>query len=223
MEPMTHRVRVKICCILSVEEAALAVRHGADALGLVSHMPSGPGVIEEELIREIAQSVPPPVGTFLLTSHRDTDAIIDQQRRCRTNTLQLVDALPAGSHARLRKSLPGVSIVQVIHVRDEGAIDEALSIQDDVDALLLDSGNPDLTVKELGGTGRIHNWDVSRRLIGAVSRPVFLAGGLRPNNVARAVATVRPFGLDLCTGVRSDGTLDADKLARFMGAVHAAA
>ena len=123
----------------------------------------------------------------------------------------------------MRKSLPGVSIVQVIHVRDEGAIDEALSIQDDVDALLLDSGNPDLTVKELGGTGRTHNWDVSRRLIGAVSRPVFLAGGLRPNNVARAVATVRPFGLDLCTGVRSDGTLDADKLARFMGAVHAAA
>ena len=219
---MTNRVRVKICCISSIEEAAMAVRFGADALGLVSHMPSGPGVIDEKLIREIAQRVPPPVATFLLTSYRDTDAIIDQQRRCRTNTLQLVDALPTGSHARLRKALPGVALVQVVHVRDEGAIDEALAIQNDVDAILLDSGNPDLAVKELGGTGRVHNWAVSRALIEAVSRPVFLAGGLRPDNVGQAIATVRPFGLDLCSGVRSDGALDPDKLAAFMGTVHAA-
>lgn len=220
---MTKRVRVKICCISSIEEATMAVHLGADALGLVSHMPSGPGVIDEDLIREIAQSVPPPVATFLLTSHRDTDAIIDQQRRCRTNTIQLVDALPPGSHARLRKALPGVALVQVIHVRDQRAIEEALAVQDDVDAILLDSGNPELAVKELGGTGRVHNWAISRALIDAVSRPVFLAGGLRPDNVGQAIAAVDPFGLDLCSGVRSDGALDPDKLAAFLGAVRAAA
>lgn len=200
-----------------------AVRLGADALGLVSHMPSGPGVINENLIRDIAIRVPPPIATFLLTSHQDTDVIIDQQRRCRVNTVQLVDALPEGSHAKLRKALPGVSLVQVIHVRDDSAIEEARAIAPSVDALLLDSGNPDLAVKELGGTGRVHNWDISRRLIEAVTVPVFLAGGLKQQNAASAIAATRPFGLDLCSGVRTDDRLDADKLAAFIGAVHAAA
>ncbi len=162
---MSVRVRIKVCCISSVEEATTAVRLGADALGLVSHMPSGPGVIDESLIHDIARCVPPPVATFLLTSHQDTDVIIEQQRRCRVNTLQLVDALPEGSHAKLRKALPGVSLVQVLHVRDDSTIEEARAVQHDVDALLLDSGNPDLAVKELGGTGRVHNWEVSRQLI----------------------------------------------------------
>jgi phosphoribosylanthranilate isomerase len=206
-----------------VDEAMTAVRLGADALGLVSHMPSGPGVIDENLIRDITIRVPPPIATFLLTSHQDTDVIIDQQRRCRVNTVQLVDALPEGSHAKLRKALPGVSLVQVIHVRDDSAIEEARAIAPSVDALLLDSGNPDLAVKELGGTGRVHNWDISRRLIEAVTVPVFLAGGLKQQNAASAIAATRPFGLDLCSGVRTDDRLDADKLAAFIGAVHAAA
>jgi len=220
---MSAHVRIKICCISSVDEAMTAVHLGADALGLVSHMPSGPGVIDENLIRDVATRVPPPIATFLLTSHQDTDVIIDQQRRCRVNTVQLVDALPEGSHAKLRKALPGVSLVQVIHVRDDSAIEEAHAIAPTVDALLLDSGNPDLAVKELGGTGRVHNWDISRRLIEAVDVPVFLAGGLTPHNAAEAIAATRPFGLDLCSGVRTDDHLDADKLAAFIGAVHAAA
>ncbi len=219
---MGNRVRVKICCISSVEEARLAVRHGADAIGLVSHMPSGPGVIDELLIAEIAAQVPPPVATFLLTSRSDVDAIIDQQRRCRATTLQLVDALPAGSHAKLRRALPGVGIVQVIHVRGPEAIDEARALEGHVDAVLLDSGNPDLAVKELGGTGRTHNWDVSRDLVAAVDVPVFLAGGLKPENVGDAIGRVGPFGLDLCSGVRTDDRLDAGKLDAFMGAVRAA-
>lgn len=219
---MSTRVRVKICCISSVDEAMTAIRLGADALGLVSHMPSGPGVIDEELIRDIAIRVPPPVATFLLTSHQDTDVIIEQQRRCRVNTLQLVDALPEGSHAKLRKALPGVSLVQVLHVRDDSTIEEARAVQHDVDALLLDSGNPDLAVKELGGTGRVHNWDISRRLIESVDVPVFLAGGLNRENAAKAVVATRPFGLDLCSGVRTDDRLDADKLAAFMEAVRPA-
>lgn len=220
---MTERVRIKICCISSVDEALTAIRLGADALGFVSHMPSGPGVIGEDLIRDIVARVPPPVATFLLTSHQDTDVIIDQQRRCGVNTLQLVDDLSPGSHERLRKALPGVSIVQVLHVRDESAIAAAQSIQHTVDALLLDSGNPGLAVKELGGTGRTHNWDISRRLIESVEVPVFLAGGLNQQNAADAIAATRPFGLDLCSGVRTDDRLDTDKLAAFMEAARRAA
>ena len=212
-------VRIKICCISSIAKAKLAITYGADALGLVSHMPSGPGVIDEGLIEAIAATVPPPIATFLLTSHHDVDAIIEQQRRYRANTLRLVDALPAGSHAKMRKSLPGVGLVQVIHVRDETAVDEARSIASEVDAILLDSGNPDLATKELGGTGRVHNWETSRRIVDTVATPVFLAGGLNPGNIAAALTTVRPFGVDICSGLRTNGALDESKLAAFINAV----
>lgn len=207
--------RVKICCISSHAEAELAVRYGASALGLVSAMPSGPGVIEEELIAEIAVRVPPPIATFLLTSFQDTDAIIEQQRRLRANTIQLVDRLERGSYADLRRALPGISLVQVIHVTGEESVAEAVTVASHVDAILLDSGNQNLTVKELGGTGRTHDWTLSRKIREAAGVPIFLAGGLKPENVGEAIRAVEPFGLDLCSGVRTDGKLDEAKLARF--------
>ena len=219
---MSDPPRVKICCISSVGEAQLAMAHGASALGLVSDMPSGPGVIPDRLIAEIAASVPPPVSTFLLTARRDADAIIDQHAVCRTTTIQLVDAVEPAELRRLRRGLPQVKLVQVIHVRSEASIVEAMEASGFVDALLLDSGNPSLQVKELGGTGRVHDWQLSRRIREQSSVPVFLAGGLRASNVHEAVHRVRPFGLDLCSSVRVDGRLDAGRLGEFMRAVQTA-
>lgn len=207
--------RLKVCCIGSPEEAALAVRFGAAALGLVSHMPSGPGVIPETLISEIAAGVPPGVAAFLLTSHRRADPIVGQQRRCRVDTLQLCDAMETGAYDHLRETLPGVRLVQVIHVEGGEAIEEARRVAPRVDAILLDSGRPGLAVKQLGGTGRTHDWNVSRAVREAVSVPIFLAGGLNSDNVAEAIHTVRPWGIDVCSGVRRDGRLDEDRLARF--------
>ncbi len=197
----------------------MAVQAGASAIGLVSAMPSGPGVIAEEQIAEIASSIPPPIATFLLTCNQDAQAIIAQQRRCRTNTVQLCDRLEQGTHEDLRRAMPGISIVQVIHVRGEESIDEAISVSNLVDAILLDSGNQSLAVKELGGTGRAHNWTISRRIREEVSVPIFLAGGLTPENVAEAIAQVGPFGLDVCSGVRTEGRLDERKLVRFIAEV----
>ncbi|HEX8438402.1 phosphoribosylanthranilate isomerase [Archangium sp.] len=211
--------RIKICCIASVEEARAAIRAGASALGLVSSMPSGPGVISESLIAEIAAAVPPPIATFLLTCGQDAGDIISQQRRCRTNTVQLCDRLTSGSYADLRGAMPGVSLVQVIHVTSEESLEEALSVAPHVDALLLDSGNQSLLVKELGGTGRVHDWSVSRRIREQVRIPIFLAGGLRPENVREAIQQVGPFGLDLCSGVRTAGRLDEEKLGRFFARI----
>ncbi len=210
--------RIKICCIASLAEAQLAIRHGASALGLVSAMPSGPGPIAETLIAEIAAQIPPPIATFLLTSLQDADAVIEQQRRCSCNTLQLVDAFPIHGYAKLRRALPGVRIVQVIHVLDKASVAEAVAVAPHVDALLLDSGNPALAVKELGGTGRTHNWELSREIVASVTRPVFLAGGLRAENVAAAIRAVQPFGVDVCSGVRVDGALDPARLAAFVQA-----
>ncbi len=211
--------RVKICCIANVQEAWLAIRHGASALGLVSAMPSGPGVISEERIAEIAAVAPPGVATFLLTSQQDPAGIIAQQRRCGTNTIQLVDSLPLDAYAALREALPGIALVQVIHVMGPEALDEALRVAPRVDAILLDSGNTRLPVKELGGTGRTHDWSISAAIREAIDKPLYLAGGLRPENAAEAFAQVRPFGLDLCSGVRSGGQLDEAKLAAFFGAL----
>lgn len=210
------RPRIKICCIGSVEEAALAVRYGADAVGLVSSMPSGPGVIPEDLAREIAQVIPPAVSSFLLTSRRDAGEIIEQQRRVGAGVLQLVDALPRGAYPLMREALPHVKFVQVIHVRGEGSVDEALEVAPEVDAILLDSGDPRRAVKLLGGTGRTHDWTISREIVDRVERPVFLAGGLKPENVRAGIEGVRPFGVDVCSGVRTDGRLDERKLASFV-------
>ena len=213
-------VRVKICCMASVDEAALAIRYGASAIGLVSKMPSGPGPIPMERIRDIARIVPPGVATFLLTSETTSAVIVEQQRFCGTNTLQLVDddMLPQ-VRSEIGEALPGIAVVQVIHVRDRSAIDRAVEAAATSNAILLDSGNPGATVRELGGTGRAHDWEISRRIRDQAGVPLYLAGGLNAGNVARAIDQVRPFGVDVCSGLRTDGHLDEKKLAAFMSAV----
>lgn len=207
--------RIKICCISTPAEAHMAITAGAAAIGLVAHMPGGPGIISDECIRSIVQTVPPPVATFLLTSETSAAGIIAHQQRVSANTIQLVDRLSVGSYTAIRTALPAIKLVQVVHVLDESSVDEALSIAPDVDALLLDSGNPRLPVKILGGTGQVHNWLLSRRIVAQSATPVFLAGGLHAGNVKAALDTVQPFGLDLCSGVRTNGQLDVRKLESF--------
>ncbi len=215
----TYTPRIKICCIGSVDEAALAIECGASALGLVSHMPSGPGVISDERIAGIAATVPPAIGTFLLTSRQEVGSIIEQQHFCRTNTIQICDHLTGGTHRDLKHALPGISVVQVIHVTGRESVDEAARVAPFVDAILLDSGNQKLAVKELGGTGRTHDWILSRRIRESIDVPMFLAGGLTPRNVGQAIAEVAPFGIDVCSGVRTEGKLDASKLKQFFAVV----
>ena len=218
----TRTPRVKICCISSIAEARLAIEYGASALGLVSAMPSGPGVITEDEIAEIAATIPPPIGSFLLTSGQNVDSIVEQHRRCRTNCIQLCDRLTSGTTRELKAALPGIAVVQVIHVTGPESVQEACTAADFVDAILLDSGNPELKIKELGGTGRRHDWTLSREIRERVHVPLFLAGGLTESNVREAIAAIAPFGLDLCSGVRTDGKLDKLKLSRFFAAVQAA-
>ncbi|MEM8931134.1 MAG: phosphoribosylanthranilate isomerase [Acidobacteriota bacterium] len=222
MEP-TSRPRIKICCIADRDEARMAMHAGADALGLVSTMPSGPGVIDESTIADVAAATPPGIDSFLLTSRIDTESIVEQARRCRPSVLQLVDAVAPTVHRALRSALPGVRLVQVIHVVGPDSVAEAEHSARTVDAILLDSGNPAAAVKELGGTGRVHDWTLSRTIRERLGKPIFLAGGLRPENVGEAIRAVRPFGVDLCSGVRTDGRLDPVKLDRFVASVRAVA
>ncbi|MEY4265779.1 MAG: hypothetical protein RIS90_314 [Pseudomonadota bacterium] len=216
---MAQPPKVKICCIANLGEARLAMAHGASALGLVSAMPSGPGVIDEAVIAAIAAQVPPPTATFLLTARQDAASILAQHALCRTSTIQLVDQVPEAELRLLKAALPGVRLVQVIHVADEASVAEAQAVAPLVDALLLDSGNQKLAVKELGGTGRTHDWRLSGRIRMQAACPVYLAGGLTPANVGAAIDAVQPFGLDVCSGVRTEGRLDPRKLQAFFAAI----
>ena len=213
------KTKVKICCISSITEANLAVSYGADALGIVSQMPSGPGVISDDKIPGIIESVPGYIDTFLLTSKVDPEQIISQQKKFKPKTLQLVDEVDINVYGVLKKELPGINIVQVVHVTGDSSLEYAVKVSEYVHGILLDSGNPDLAVKELGGTGRTHNWNISRKICESVNVPVYLAGGLNPDNVRKAIETVQPYGVDLCSGVRTDGALDEFKLNKFFEAV----
>lgn len=211
--------KIKICCISSIAEANMAMRYGASAIGLVGRMPSGPGPIEDELIKQIAVTIPPPIATFLLTCETSAAQIISHHKRTFTNTIQLVDELPAEEYAIIKEAIPAIKLVQVIHVIGEGAVEDAIKVSEHADAILLDSGNPKLAIKELGGTGRVHNWKFSRKIVESVSIPVFLAGGLNASNVRQAIEEVAPYGVDVCSGVRTNGQLDENKLRAFVEGV----
>jgi phosphoribosylanthranilate isomerase len=211
--------KVKICCISSVAEASLAINSGADAIGLVGPMPSGPGVISNETASIIASAVSSNAETFLLTSETNAESVVAHHKQVNTSTIQIVDDLKHGTHLDIKNELPHVKLVQVVHVLEESSLEKALAAAETSDVVLLDSGNPNLTVKELGGTGRIHNWEISRKIVEQAKKPVFLAGGLNPENVSRAIEEVGPFGIDLCSGVRTKGLLDPEKLEKFMRAI----
>lgn len=219
----------KICCMQSIDEADAAVAAGALAIGLVAEMPNGPGPIEDAAIARIAAHVRATHGerlwTVLLTSRIDEHAIADHVATTGVNTVQIVDRPSAKTHAHLRRAHPSLRIIQVVHVENDGAIEEARRAGEAVDAILLDSGKPSAALRTLGGTGDVHDWSVSRRVVETCGRPVFLAGGLNPANVAEAVRHVRPFGVDICSGLRDRErgyALNADKLAAFAAALREA-
>jgi phosphoribosylanthranilate isomerase len=208
--------RIKVCCIASQEEAALAVACGANALGLVGPMPSGPGTIDDALAADIARTTPPGVESFLLTSRTEAADILAHVGAVRPSVVQIVQHVSPAVYPLLIKAAPETKRVQVIHVEDEDALALIPRYEPYVHAFLLDSGRPNAETVELGGTGRTHDWEISQRFVAQTLRPVFLAGGLKPDNVATAVNKVAPFGVDLCSGVRTDGALDEAKLRAFV-------
>lgn len=212
--------KVKICCISNQQEAELAIKMGASVLGLVGPMPSGPGIIDDHLIQEIAAKTPEYISTFLLTSETSAEAIIKHHKKVNTSSIQIVDELSSGCYQQIRDELPKIELIQVIHVIDKNSVTHAIEAAKHVDYILLDSGNPNLKIKELGGTGNTHNWDLSRQIRDSISIPLYLAGGLTPENVQQAIKKVQPYGLDLCSGVRTKNQLDPTKLQSFFDQVN---
>lgn len=216
------RTRMKICCIRDLDEAWLAVGHGVDAVGLVGPMPNGPGQIDAPTVRLLTANAPAGVSSWTLTIATDAATIIETARASATQTIQLVCGVEPAVADAVRAAMPALRIVSVIHVEGDDAIEAALRIAPHVHGVLLDSGRPGAKTPTYGGTGDTHDWAVSRRVVEAVPGPVWLAGGLTPSNVGDAIRAVRPFGVDVCSKLRTDGQLDAAKVAAFSAAVRAA-
>jgi phosphoribosylanthranilate isomerase len=213
------RTRIKICCMTSLEETQLAIRAGADAVGFVGVRPPSPRTIDNRTIAAIAAMVPPPIATFLLTSECTAAGVAQHVLATGASTVQIVSHLGPSESEQLPKLLPTTRRVQVIHVESESALGLIDQYAPHVHAFLLDSGRPTLPTPEYGGTGRTHDWSVSAEFVRRSPHPVFLAGGLSAGNVGEALRRVRPFGVDLCSGVRTAGRLDRDKLEAFIDAV----
>jgi phosphoribosylanthranilate isomerase len=216
------RLQIKICCISTSAEAQIAIECGADAIGLVGPMPSGPGTISLDLATRISRATPPPVSRFLLSSAKHADELIEQSTSTGVDTLQIVRQLDPSILATVRQALPALRIVQVVHVLGLSDLNLIASHSPHVHAFLLDSGRPDAQTPELGGTGRVHDWSISIKFVENSPIPVFLAGGLSVDNVGEAIEKVRPYGVDLCSGVRTHGDLDPIKLTHFIAAVRGA-
>ena len=206
--------------MLTPQEIALAAEAGADLVGLVGPMPTGPGTLSLQDAATLARSVPDGILPVLLSSSTTEQDLIRDLQVVRPHTVQIVQHVAREVHISLAGSLPGIARLQVIHVEGPEAVDLIRTYGDAPDGFLLDSGRPG--ANELGGTGRVHDWSVSRACVEAAKRPVFLAGGLNPANVTDAVRQVSPHGIDVCSGVRTDDRLDPEKLSAFMASIQQA-
>ncbi len=212
---LIHPVRVKVACIRNPEEARRAVSFGAAAIGMAAETAAGGPHLTQTEITEIVASIPKSIGTFLMTTRRSPVELAELARSAGVNTIQLWDVPEPEAYSHLRSAVPGISIVQSIPVVDEGAIEQAVQVSSRVDALLLDSAHRSVPVRWEEQHGRTHDWQVSRRIAEAVDVPVILSGGLTARNVADAIRAVRPYGVEVCTGVRTRGALDTTLLVQF--------
>ncbi len=213
---MNQRPKIKICCITNKSDLRIALDAGVDALGFVSKMPSGPGVISDLEIKELIRFVPKTITSFLLTSLTDPWQIISQIEYCGTNAAQLCNYVGIEDLHEIRSSLPDIKIMNVVHVNTYDDIALAKQYALNGDFLLLDSGKPKADIQILGGSGIPHNWNISAEIVERVKIPVWLAGGLNAENVKEAIGKVKPYGIDVCSGVRKNGALDAAMLKEFL-------
>lgn len=205
-------MKIKICCIQDADEARVAALQGADWFGLVGPMPSGAGVISLEQAKGIAAAYRGSARPILLTSAESAEAILAEADFVGVDAVQVVRHIPAQESARLKTG--DLYYVQVIHVGGPEALELIDIYAPHCDAFLLDSGRP--SSDEFGGTGQTHDWSISAEFVRRADKPVFLAGGLNSGNVGRAIRTVQPYGVDICSGLRPARRLDPALLSAFI-------
>lgn len=215
-------VRVQIAGVSSLEEALALEKAGADALGFTVRLPEGihDGLTEAKA-RSIVAALPPFITAVAITYAGSAREAVDLCRYLGVGAVQLHGEFPAGELEMLRAAMPHLKIILPVLVTGAEAVQEARVLERRVDALILDTYDP--ATGRRGATGKTHNWRISRQIVEAVRAPVILAGGLTPENVAEAIAVVRPWAVDVHTGVEdSDGRRNLRKMRAFIAAAKAA-
>jgi phosphoribosylanthranilate isomerase len=203
----------------SLEEVQLAIRAGADAVGFVCATPTSVRTIDKQRVALITPLIPPPIESFLLTSELTASSIAKNVQLTGASTVQILSHISLTESKQLSELIPTIKRVQVIHVESEVTLELIDKYSPYVHSFLLDSGRPNLKTPEYGGTGRTQNWSISAEFVKKCPLPVYLAGGLTTENVSEAIRLVRPFGVDLCSGVRTNSRLDPGKLKAFIAEV----
>ena len=207
--------RVKICGIKSIEDARAAYEAGADELGFHVALDGGRSPLTPESAAEMIRMLPGGVSSVVVTSATQPAQLIEIAKKTGANVLQLYgDATPEQVRA-VKAELPNIVIWKVLNVSDDSSIAKAKEYEGAADAIALDTLNKETGAR--GGSGKTHDWNISKRVVESVSVPVVLAGGLTPENVAEAIATVSPAGVDVNSGVSNpDGSKDIEKVKAFV-------
>lgn len=211
-----RNVRVKICGNKRVEDALEAIRLGADAIGLlVGQEHVSRDFISPLAAASIAKQLPPFCAIALVTDITGVAEILQLVNFIGVNTLQLHGNSSPEDMKLIKKELPYLKIIKSLHIIDEASIGIGKKYIGVADAILLDSFNE--TKNQIGGTGKTHNWNISRKIVDEYNTPIILAGGLSPDNVAEAIKFVRPYGVDVNTGTKGEnGFKDYKKMEMFI-------
>jgi phosphoribosylanthranilate isomerase len=197
-------VKVKICGITSLEDALTAVEAGADALGFVFY-PKSPRNIPPEQAGDIIRRLPPFVQTIGLFVNEDAAIVNATADQCGLDVIQLHGEEPPGYCDSIQRR-----VIKAFRVRDITTLDALVNYR--VAGCLLDAWVPTAP----GGTGQTFNWEIAAEAVKRGQR-IVLAGGLTPGNVAEAVRRVKPYAVDVSSGVESSpGCKDADKIRKFI-------
>ncbi|MBE6506754.1 MAG: phosphoribosylanthranilate isomerase [Methanocorpusculum parvum] len=210
-------MKCKICGTGTRDDLEIAVTAGADAVGfIVGTTHTSEDSLSPAEARAMIRSLPPFVSGVVVTHLTDADDLVRIVEETGCSVLQIQDSVPVETLVLLREQFSYLFLIKAVHVLDESAVDTAKSFEPYADAVLLDSRTAD----RIGGTGITHDWSISAKVVEAVSKPVILAGGLRPENLAAAMSVVKPYAVDVHSGVKRDGVRDFDRTRDFVRIAH---
>jgi phosphoribosylanthranilate isomerase len=193
------KTKVKICGITNEEDALKASILGANYLGFLVEIDFAEDKVTRKQAKDIIRKLPLEVEPVFVTYLKKAKPIIEIAKEIKPSIIQLHNDISLEEIGKIRIKLPKIKLTKSISVIDENSIGEAKKYEKYVDFILLDTKSG----KRKGGTGKVHNWDISRKIVKSVNKKVFLAGGLNPDNVLEAIKKVKPYAVDTNSGVKS--------------------
>ena len=206
-------VRVKICGITREEDLAVAVAAGADAVGFLVGVPSSPRNLTLERAEMLLKQVPIFVDSVVVTAPQNINGLVEICEGLKPTAIQ-IHGKKNFVASEIRERIKDTRLIKTIYVKASNLNGTFIEDLKTFDAVLLDS----FTKGQYGGTGRVHDWNLSRQIKEAVAPlPVILAGGLKPENVKEAILTVQPYAVDVASGVELRPAIkDHEKIRAFV-------